>query len=678
MTRTALLLLLAGCTGGSTSTKPTDTPVAEPTGPVHPLAEATATPWLQRVLFEAQPGERIEGIGVSQGKGDRALVVTLIDPKNVRRSVRVGRDGTVTPMNHVVSENSRGSLSDIGPDGHTRAQVEVEGGDALLRLIDTVGGDPRTLVRDNKRVLRHPSFNADQSAVYLDEGSDLGGIWRVAVADGTVTRVVPDKDAATPVAFAGISPQATDAVAFVEEKPGDLARIIVAEPATTTPVELSAFSAAVPPELWPAVEDQAGKVLRVKGCDDQGALRFEPAAGGLRVAALGPALVDKVVLQGASYLLGRTTPGGAVRVVGMVTKKPEAWAVDLGFSQGALVSDLWVGGAEAAALPVISSCAPAVPDSTWLQVPLWVGEARATLSGVEVNEREVTGHGVRGVSGQPFVVHARWDGAAPRIQPTAQKLASNPLAASGGNGAVEAMVQQGAVMWTKGRTGALLPADPLRNPVAIAFGAQAATLLVADGDAEPGVDEVDTTTGAARRIARAPARALAAFDVDGSPRVAWTETTGGRPLIIAAQPMTAAEQAAWKLGPASAVGLVPLWVPAHVESGTLARCQGELGVAVQREGDALTLQVGAQKATITAVVQGDDGIVRVLGAGPGGDPRVLIEIQPDPSMPPANGMGGARVIDRMGGFARQPESVAWYPIENTAKLPVGGACKMFQ
>lgn len=678
MTRTVLLLLLAGCTGGSTTSKPKDTEPVEPTGPVHPLASASSTPWLQRVLFEALPGERVEGIGVSQGKGDRALVITLIDAKNVRRSVRVGRDGVATPMNHVVSENSRGALSDIGPDGHTRAQVEVEGGDALLRLIDTVGGSPRTLVRDSKRVLRHPSFNADQSAVYLDEGSDLGGIWRVAVADGTVTRVVPDKGAATPVAFFGFGPQASDAVAFVEENPGDLARIVVAEPATTTPVELSAFSAMVPPELWPAVKDADGKVVRVKGCDDAAGLRFETAEGGLRVAALGPALVDKVVLQGASYVLGRTTPGGALRVVGMVTKEPVAWSVDFGFSQGALVSDTWVGAAEGASLPVITSCATPVPDSAWLQVPLWVGEARATLSGVEVNEREVVGHGVRGVSGQPFVVHARWDGVPARVQPTAHVAPPNPLSASGGNGAVEALVQSGAVVWTKGRTGALLAADPTRSPIALAFGSQAATLFVADGDAEPGVDEVDTTSGAVRRVSRAPARSLAAFDVEGSPRVAWTESTGGRPLIVLAQPMKPSEVAAWKLGPASAVHLVPLWVPAHVQDGTLARCQGDLGVAVKREGDTLTLQVGTQSAPIMAVVEGADGTVRVLGAGPGGDPRVLIEIQTDKSMRPADNTAGARVIDRMGGFARQPESVAWYPSEAAAKLPVGGACKMYQ
>lgn len=672
------LLALIGCFGGGTPEKKGDDAPVEVEIPPRKLADAGAATWAQRVLYEARADERVEGLTTSSGKGERALVITLLDPRGGRRSLRIDAEGNVSSLDHVVSDGSRGALDDIAEDGHTRVQVDVRGGNTMLVLNDTVGGAPRTLLKEEARLLRHPSFGPTPKVVYVDEGSALGGIWRVDTATNEVTRIVPEREAATPV---GLGTATSERVAYIEELPDQPARVILAWPdagATFDPATV--IGSALPLESWPAVTDSTGALLRVKPCEDEAPLKLVPEGGAFAIPAFNNVLVDRAIGKPDQFSLGVRTPGGATRVIASVQKEGAAWRWSGALVRTRLPGDLWVGGVDAAALPSIGSCAPDVPDGTWLQRALWVGEAKATLAGVEVGEHQLIGHGVRGNSNTPFRVHAPTDGRPSRVQPTNKPVTVEPLIAVAKNGAVEAEVSANAVVWRVGGApgSVLLPADPLRKLVGIGFSPDAATLYMSDGDADGGVDRVPLATKTGARIARGPTQAPVSFVEDGVEQAAWVELWGDRPTLIAARPPTIAEQMAWELGPAGAVGLRPKWTAAQVLDGKLSRCTGELQVEVLREGDALSVQIGAVRLPLWGAVKDADGTVRLLGASSAGDPRVLADIIPDTRSPSVGSTAAVRWIDHVGGFPRAPESVLWFPAEVAAELPEGGACKLLQ
>jgi hypothetical protein len=57
---------------------------------------------------------------------------------------------------------------------------------------------------------------------------------------------------------------------------------------------------------------------------------------------------------------------------------------------------------------------------------------------------------------------------------------------------------------------------------------------------------------------------------------------------------------------------------------------------------------------------------------------VLLEVLPERGLPPAGTSVAVKMIDRVGGFPRAPESIGWYPADAAAQLPQGGSCKLFQ
>lgn len=667
------VVLAAGCFGGGEEVEPTATPAEKPL--VAPLSTAVDAPWVQRVWYTGQLGERVEGLTLTAGADSRP-VVTFVNATGVRRTVRLDAEGVAAPLEHRVAGESRDAGSARSPDGALRVRVSDDGGPTLLAT-PMQGGAPVAWVREARGVLfRHPSFREDGGALYFDEGSARGGVYRYEVATGGLQRVVLERGGATPIGWSDAS--GGERIVYVEEADGVPPRVLVAAPPSA---ELLAahrvVEAGLPARLLGVHRDAVGRLVRVVDCDGEGpSLALTLSEQGASLSA-----VPSVALAGAwscgegCWEWVQQRESGAFQVVSQWRRVAEhTWTVALaGDAAGAGSPGWWDASADEELIDV-SGCAPALAPEAWISTTREIGQDHFRFQLIEAASDRLKITGTKRDGRQPFVLVLPHGDRSVRYQNTAKVEAVDARRAVFGDGSA-AEISAGALVLTRGEERTeLLPASPERKLTGVGWSPAGDRLAVADAGAQAGVWELALEAGTyTQRVRAAAPGAVAAFSWEGEPWVAWAAPVGRRAAVHVARAMNDAERAAWARGPLTLLDVMPRWVAVQLDRGGLMRCAGDPWVRIETDAAGSRVQWSERvSSAIWASVTDRDGSVRFLGVDAAGQPIVVAELRVDEELA-RQGQAALRWVDRLG-VAELPDA-AWLPADRAAELPAGSACR---
>jgi hypothetical protein len=677
--------LATACFGGEEA--PFEAPAPADPAPTS-LAAVTRADWVQRVWFVAPPGHRVEGLSIASGAHPTPML-SLADAQGRRRTLGLVAPGHGATNAAYHQAEARGRTSDVGPDGHTRVRVERREGRAALVVTSTLdpSGRGRDVLVDDAHTFHDPSLDATSTSVFVTARGAHGpggGLLRVRLADGQVERIVPDPTAALPVRWT--APDGTAGVLYVDERPGEPVRVVFATPPPAAFGAPADWLGGATQAAWLEVRSSPGGArAAIRGCDGAPAVALTAAAsGGWLLTPGGPVEIawDCSVdpARPGCLAFGARSPSGAPVEVARVLHAGDGltWA----FSGATLFPDdaRFLTDGDAADLPTLRACAPTLAPDAWIQTPRAFALPPEQLVGLQSEGGRLLAWGTR-ASGSRFVVQITADRVT--FQTSADAGVPDPLVARAPLGGLAASIVEDRVAWTAGPPGAptdLLPADPARRPIGIALSEDGATLLVADGDATPGLDAVSILEGAAtRRVAHGPARAPAAWPVEGRIDAAFLTEVRGKPAVVTARPVRPDEAAAWRSGAATLLAHQGAWSAVAVERGVPTRCTG-YDADVRAEGDTMRVRIGGADVGARAVVQDADGALRFLDAarGPTRDAGAAGLIEVAALVPTGQGPLPGRAwrwYDRTGQrpFADQP--FVWYSAEEAASLPLGGPCR---
>lgn len=668
------MLLVSACFGsGDPDAGQVEAPGVKPA--VMPLSTAQELPWVQRVWYTGQAGEKVEGLTLTAG-ADARPVVTFVTPIGARRTVRLDAPGVAVPLDHRVAGESRASTTARTPDGRLRVRVEDDGGPALIGT-PMEGGAPVVWVRDAAgTLLRHPSFGADGAALYFDEGSARGGIYRFDVRAPGLARVVPESGAATPVAWP--SEAGGERIVYVEESADAPPRVLVASPAAGEIVAPhQVLDAGVPGSLIGISVDPTGRWVRVLDCDGDG-----PEAS-LQVVEAGAvsSLLPDVRLTGAwscgegCWEWAHLRESGALQVAMRWTRaEDQTWRLDLLGGAPGVIASAWIEAAKADEVVDLPGCAPKLADDAWLVTTRELGQDHFAYDDLVASGDRLNIAGTRRNGRQPFVLVLPHGDRSTRYQNTVKHEPADRRVAVHPDGSV-VEVFDGALIWKRGEArDVLLPASPDRKITGVGWSPAGDRLVFGDAGASAGVWEIDLgAREAVRRVAVEQPGAVAAYDWQDQPWVAWVTRLGGRAAIQAGRPLSEAERAAWARGPLTLLDLRPRWSPVQLDGGRLMQCTGAPVVELKVDRDGVRLQWGERVAVPvwTSLTDRDDA-VSFLATDAKGAPVVVAELRADEELG-RQGHQAWQWLDRTGQVTL-PAS-AWLPADLAAELPPGTACR---
>lgn len=640
----------SACTFG-----PTEPEIPEVKAPLHPLGEAPVEAWLQEVWWTAPAGWRVLAVE-DAGGATPGVHVLLQGPDGTRRTWQVTGPGQVRELRDFTPAGGRDGGPSIGPDRRTQARVQ---GDGELVVEDTLKPDPRVLVRDAGRVLRHPSFAADGASVFVDEGGAIGGIWQVSVADGGVRRVVPSREAASPVAW-------TDGgVVFVEERAGEPVHVVHAAAASGARSAAELVRGGEVASAWFGVLDGGdGALRRVVGCDGAAGLSLTVDDVGVRASLAPEPAFDQAWSCGEGCTrFSAPGPADAPRVVARLQAERTSWSWS--FGDGA--TGRWVA-AGAGDLPTVEVCPPALPDARYLPVVRHVGEPGDQLTALEPGTDRLVVHGLRARGRQPFVAVLPRSGG-DRVQLTAKGVVLDPSSAAQADGSVVATVEAGALRWV-GAPGPreLWPASGHRV-TGLSVTGDGRHLLVTDDGEKPGLYRVAVADGASELLL--PGRGLRAPVPTGRPdEVAWIQAVDGAEVVLVAGPTPERLKGAWQRGIAGLMSYAGRYVPVQPDGGRWARCEGVPAWTLTAAAGGARLEQGGGGVEVVGALE-DGGVLRLLALG-GGVPWVVAETAA------GNTTGGAGAPVPWWGRApalRGQAAPGWLRADVAEALPIGGRCR---
>lgn len=588
----------AACTGADVNQEPVSGE------PGLALAQAEITPWEQRLWFQGAPGEAVEGITLTEAG---TPLVTLTTTAGQWRTVRLARPGGGEAADQRVPARSRQRSSSSSSPGGYRGAVKARDGVVKLTLTDLSGGGTTVLIRDAEAEvsLLNPSPAPGGTAVYVEESGLEGGIWR-AGADGSLSRIVPERQVGTPLAWGDAD---GERVLYVEELPGQPPRVLSARP----PGEASTTAPVPPQGAWVAVEQLGDRLMRVDRCAASAPLSLSAVGAGyqLEPGAL-PFTGARSCGDGCRDLTG-PSPAGAIRLQARVeaAEGGGSWWTVPGAGTGHHMP-----ASEATSVPRLDACRPVPP--LWRLHRVLSGNDREHFLALDTTRGPLKVLGERGHSRLPFVALIEPSGQVARTQmvgkrhvlpdPTVVVLSEDETAEI-----VEGAVR---IRRTGGDPQVLLAADPAQTPAALALGTDGASLFVADAAGTGTVSRIDGRTGAMVPLVRGlVGSGLAAFS---DRRAEVLAVLAGDPASLwLARELEPAERHAWKRGALGLLEVPARWAAVRPLEG-LTRCEpgGELTLSVT-DGVA-TLASPAGGLTAVAALHPTHGGHVFLDAGPGG------------------------------------------------------------
>lgn len=635
-------------------------PEAPPPPPlIHPLAEAPVAPWLQQVWFAGRPGERVEYLVLSEGAQPSPLV-GLVAPDGTRRALRLLDAEHQEPVEASARPQARESQTVSSPDGALRVSIAREA-QTTITVTDARTGARNVVVRDiGGREIRNPDVDSIGNAIYLDVGGNLGGVFRIGLADGLPVRIVPEVQAGSPRAWRD---ERGERIVYVED--GPVPRVVVARPGGDLPTRPAANMVAerrIPATLVPIVVTVDGKPVRLDTCEPAPPLTLLGADGSVH---LGSTRIDegRYCGRGCTELLGRS-PEGAPRLVGALGLDPitNVWTVwldpELGITQRA-----WMEPERAATALAVPACFPKRDPALWLVEPRLLAPPGETYTHMSSSSDMLEVMGRKG--GRSFVVTLTPRRAAlqrallnPRPPPEPTALASD--------GSARAAIQGGDLVWTEvatGVTSVVLKGGERHVLVEPAFGEGDAALFVADEGPEPGLLRVVLSQGKLEHIVRGPGvHRPYPLRWDGVDRVGFLQVTDKVWTMSTARPFDAVAAAAWDEGPITLTDFEPVWLPVETQEGQLVRCQS---------GDVIRLGLDAQGGYLSwggarhgaRAAAWDGSSLRVL-EDVGGVPTLVAELRQEPD----GGRWWPLAIPVQAGATR------WLAEPEAKRLPEGRAC----
>lgn len=583
-----LVMVLVGCSGGE------DGGGAPSVETIHPLTEAQEDAWEQTVWWTGETGERVVGTAVRETAGGVQILLGVVGSDGQRRTLGSMGPGTAEVVeNRFVPEEDADDTVATHEGGGRRVLID-DGEVEVLTLVDTKGGGRTVLVQDEPDVrLRMPTFSPSGDAVYVaSTGAGRRGLFRAALPEVDLTRVVPDADAQFPEAF---DADGVPHVAFVTGREGVPPRLVVARPVDAEVRPAAALLEEGLPEVWvQVVLDAQGDAWALQGCTPSEPLRLDPQPGGTTVRLSAASIPAEEVRScgedcwvfrqrssaGAPVVLARVSPG---------SHGTSRWAFENG-DAGTWLPNLADEAGEGASVRKVPACSPALDRGRWLRQPeqtlppgvelLRIGDADGVLRTGILDGR------------QPWFVLGPDRGPTRRQSVHKPAPRFEPLDRSE-DGTVEVRVDGGALIWERRgeEPAVVLDAAEGQTITALSLGDEGSAVYVGMEGERPGVYRIDLVEGEMTAVAGV-ARPLDvhALSRDGAWGVAWGEPQpDGSTLVVSAWPSDDALLAVWALGARTLVDTVGRWDPVAEVDGRRVRCEDRpaVEVALTEEGPRL-------------------------------------------------------------------------------------------